>query len=272
MPEPQIPSTVLKTGTSYNELLEGAKNVLKDAWQTTLFMEALRNLNWSRNYLWYCELDGVPSPFQRGGVLGLPCKSIQFQLAQGSSYDWVSGVTPLSAPQKINGLTSVTLDVLDDEKGTLMEFFERWYNNVYNPYFGVLPLNEACKCLTIYRQKSTRRNVKRLYYDIDRSVNSVASVISPQQNLGGLLNFFGLNTQRETQGIDFLVYPDDTVQMNYSYDSGDPISFTISLKVALFSNQDFGNPAEHTGYGSFSATQNNENDGIGWLSKISDYI
>ena len=41
-------------------------------------MEAMRNLAWSRGYLWYVELDGVPNPFQRGGVLGLPCKSITF--------------------------------------------------------------------------------------------------------------------------------------------------------------------------------------------------
>ena len=58
---------------------------LKNAIKTSLFMEALRNLNWSRSYLYYCELDGVPAPFHRGGVLGLPCTNISYSLGYGQT-------------------------------------------------------------------------------------------------------------------------------------------------------------------------------------------
>ena len=76
----------------YEQTIQKAQNPLLDslnsAWKTVLFMEALRNLNWSRGYCWYVELDGVPNPFQRGGVLGLPCTSVSFTLAQGSSFGY----------------------------------------------------------------------------------------------------------------------------------------------------------------------------------------
>ena len=66
--------------------------------KTSLFMEALRNLNWSRDYLWYVELDGVPTPFHRGGVLGLPCTNIQYTLSTGSTYKIPSFMQDLVVP------------------------------------------------------------------------------------------------------------------------------------------------------------------------------
>ena len=57
-----------------------SESVLNKVVKNALFLEALRNLNWSRGYSWYVELDGVPNPFQRGGVIGLPVTDINFQI------------------------------------------------------------------------------------------------------------------------------------------------------------------------------------------------
>lgn len=97
---------------------------VKNGWKTALFMEAMRNLAWSRGYLWYVELDGVPNPFQRGGVLGLPCKSITFTMAEGNSYKWNAGINELGVPQNAGGVKQIQLTLVDDEQGTLRQFLK----------------------------------------------------------------------------------------------------------------------------------------------------
>lgn len=263
-------STGLPTpGTSKNSTFS-IWNSLKTGIKTTLFMEAMRNLNWSREYLWYVELDGVPNPFQRGGVLGLPCKSINFTLVSGKTYDWTSGVASLSVPQAIQGTTEITLDLLDDEQGTLRQFFERWFNQVYNPYYGVLPVTEACKQLSIYFQKTTRRNVKRVYYDIDKKLqnNSSNSLITKATNLFSTIT----GNYKTSDSMDFLVFPANTLQLSVS-NSNDLISFNVTLQVAHFVNQDFGDPTKNTGVSTiFDSVVGDTTLGTSWLDRIGDYI
>ena len=252
-------------------------NSVKNGWRTALFMEAMRNLAWSRGYLWYVELDGVPNPFQRGGVLGLPCKSINFTLAQGSTYDWTAGINTLKVPQNIGAIGSMQLTLVDDEQGTLRQFFERWYNMVYNPYYGVLPVTEACKQISIYFQKCSRRNVKRVYYDIDTPINNF---FGNGFNLGGVVKTWEKITEKmgnaehkSTDSMDFLVYPSGTVQYNLQTDANALIEISVPLEVAYFVNQDFGNPNVNNGVKTIFDTQIGEiTDGSSWLDRIADYI
>ena len=248
-------------------------NSIKNGWRTALFMEAMRNLAWSRGYLWYVELDGVPNPFQRGGVLGLPCKSINFTLAEGKPYTWSAGINELSVPQNAGGAKQIQLTLVDDEQGTLRQFFERWYNMVYNPYYGVLPVTESCKQLSIYFQKCSRRNVKRVYYDIDTSINNL---FGKGLNLGNVVKGFAkelTGEHKSTDSMDFLVYPTGTVQYNLQTDANSLIEFTVTLEIAYFVNQDFGNPNVNNGVKTIFDTQiGGITDGSSWLDKIADYI
>lgn len=242
-------------------LAQKVLNSLNGALKTTLFIEALRNLNWSRGYCWYVEMDGVPNPFQRGGVLGLPCTSLNFTLAEGKSYGWESGINSLSAPQNVGGVKQMTLTLMDDEQGTLRQFFERWYNQVYNPYYGVLPLAEACKQITIYFQKSTRRNVKRVSYSIDSTLSDMFSS-----------NLFR-KRQKVSDGMDFLVFPSGSVQMSLNTGNSELITFNVTLEVAHFVNQDFGSPTNNNGVKTlFDNTIGSVTQGNSWLDKIADYI
>lgn len=286
MPLFKLNTNKIGLGSSLNGIAGGLKSMLNvdtilsslnSAWKTALFMEAMRNLNWSRNYLWYVELDGVPSPFQRGGVLGLPCKDIQFTLAKGESFSWDGGINKFSVPQGIGGTTQIQLTLMDDEKGTLRQFFERWFNQIYHPCYGVLPVSEACKQISIYLQKSTRRNIKRIYYDMDRSISKSLmgrnwldlgkAVLNKAKDtvLGGIT--------KSTDSIDFLVYPVGDLQLSLSNGGSDLITFSVTLEVAYFINQDFGNPNVHSGVDTLLDTEisgiQEEND---WLSKISNYI
>lgn len=258
--------TISKTGGNniFNNLLDSLNN----AWKTALFMEALRNLNWSRGYCWYVELDGVPNPFQRGGVLGLPAKSVTFTLADGGEFSFnASTIEGLTVPKMARMLSTIQLNVMDDEQGTLRQFFERWYNQIYNPYLGVLPVTEACKQITIYYQKSTRRNVKRIYYNIDESVNNIVKRVADYIKPGWH------RISKTTEGMDFLVYPTNPLQMSLDANQNDLISFNVTLQVAAFLNQDFGDPNTHNGVNTiFDMTSGAISQGKGWLDKIADYI
>lgn len=250
---------------AYNQATQKAQNPilksLNSAWKTVLFMEALRNLNWSRGYCWYVEMDGVPNPFQRGGVLGLPCTSINFTLAQGNSFGFTAGITQVQVPHNINTIQQIQLTLLDDEQGTIRQFFERWYNQVYNPYYGVLPVTEACKQISIYLQKSTRRNVKRVYFDIDKPLTQT------------LFNEGGISMSKSSDSIDFLVYPTQTLQMQLDSNRSDLITYSVTLEVAYFVNQDFGNPNVNNGINTiFDMPIGGVTDGSSWLDKIGDYI
>lgn len=258
-------NTVAKNSAGSNNVANSIRNMVRSA----LFLETLRNINWSRGYCWYAEMDGVPNPFQRGGVIGLPVKDISFKIAEGTTYSFnTSTVETLEVPQAMGNLGIVTMSLLDDEQQTLARFFERWYNQVYNPYNGVLPLTEACKQITIYKQKSTRRNVRRVYYNIDNNSNNRIGV--------GLSQFFrrGL-LEKETEGYDFLVFPAGPLQFAWGTDANDLNTLQVNLTIAHFVNQDFGNPTSNNGILDwFGSSDGNVHglDGRSWLDKLSNFI
>lgn len=241
-------------------------NAIQKGWRTVLFMEALRNIAWSRGYLWYAELDGVPNPFHRGGVLGLPCKSVSVNpLVEGESLDIPSSTINMKVPQNCGALGTIQMTLLDDEQGTIYQFFERWYNEVYNPYYGVLPVTEACKQLSLYRQKASRRNVKRVYYDIDNSVNNIIKTYTNIET--------NMKMPKETDAYEFLVYPTQNLSFNWQTDANDLMTLDVNLQIAYFVNQDFGNPCVNSGQKTiFDIAVGQISEGNSWLDKIADYI
>ena len=259
-------ANVAKNTSGSNNVADSIRNMVKSA----LFLETLRNINWSRGYCWYAEMDGVPNPFQRGGVIGLPVKDISFKIAEGTTYSFnTSTVETLEVPQAMGNLGIVTMTLLDDEQQTLARFFERWYNQVYNPYLGVLPVTEACRQISIYKQKSTRRNVRRVYYNIDNSGGIKGLLPRAFHTItGGAL-------KRETEGYDFLVFPAGPLQFGWGTDANDLNTLQVNLTIAHFVNQDFGNPTANTGvldwFGSSDGNVHGTN-GRSWLDKLSNFI
>jgi hypothetical protein len=250
-------------------MADDVKNAIGNMIKPALFLETLRNINWSRGYCWYCEMDGVPAPFHRGGVLGLPVKNISFKIAEGTTYPFdTSSVAQLHVPRTMGELGIVTIDMFDDEQQTLARFFERWYNQIYNPYKGVLPVTEACKAITIYKQKSTRRNVKRAYYNIDN--NSMKGIDS----LGAAFTWLTKGkVKRETEGFDFLVFPYGPLQFNWGTDQNDLNTLSVSLQIVHIMNQDFGDPCVSNGFTSILGnTSGNLHQGLGWLDRLADFI
>lgn len=217
-------------------------NTAHDQLNAALFQVALANLNWSRGYSWFVELDGAPSPFQRGGVLGLPVTNVQYTLVTGEEIDWESGGQKFFAPKGRSGDELVTLDLIDDEQQTMFTFFERWYNNVYNPYKGTLPLNEACKEITIYKLKSTRnkinRNIKRGNVDYSEGGSNVFKKVGNLIKAGVTKDVYN-NT---VTGRTFYVYPYGSFQQTLD-NKNEPMSFNVTLRIAYQADADYGIPS-----------------------------
>lgn len=232
------------------------ESVLNKVVKNALFLEALRNLNWSRGYSWYVELDGVPNPFQRGGVIGLPVTDINFQINNGESFTWESAVETFSVPLK-KSLCRVQLTLLDDEQGTIFTFFERWFNNIYNSKYGILPVTEISKCLSVYKLKSTRTKVSR---------NIVSDPYKFDISTGA--------TFSRKDGRNLLVYPEGPLVEDEKSDSG-PRKYSVDLVIVNQLDADFGNPSKRPGSTSIFNRIINKNPGqteSNFLSKLADYI
>lgn len=230
-------------------LASAINNVVNSA----LFLEAMRNLNWSRGYSWYVELEDVPNPFQKGGVICLPVTDINFTVVDGQSFTWESTMESLSVPLK-RSLTRVSLSMLDDEQATIFTFFERWYNSIYNPYGGVLPVTEACKTLTIYKLKSTRSKIERDYYSYNY-----------------LTHTRDLNTKNCRE---FKVYPEGPFIEDEKINDA-PRHYNQSLVIVDQIDADFGDPRIKGGKGSFFGSDpipGTGGDDSTFLSKLADYI
>lgn len=243
------------------------------AWNTLLFHEAMRNLNWSRDYLWYAELDGVPNPFQRNGVIGLPLTDVTFVVNDGESFTWNGSIEEFSVP-KSKRLCDINITFIDDEQETMFTFFERWFNNIYNNNIGVLPLTECCKTLSLYKLKSTRNKVTRTIQSYDYSREN-----REYSNLRDVGSYSNINdgitarlSKKTEESRDFLVYPDGPLQEQSTYSGGGgPREYSVRLVVADYQNADYGNPAYHESSNSIFSKFNN-NSGSDFLSKIADYI
>lgn len=132
---------------------DGVISFVKDVGERVFYQEALRNLNWSRGYLWKVKLADVPPPFHPEGIIKLPVIDVVDTLAMGTTFDWEAGIDFLQVPWKRQQFT-INITMYDDEEGTLEMFFERWFNEVYNSRYGVLPLTEAIKDITIAKVNS----------------------------------------------------------------------------------------------------------------------
>ena len=217
---------LLLTG-GISETVSNELNSFNYTLNNALFMTAIANLEWSRGYLWYVELDDVPFPFQRGGVIGLPVTNVNYSLVHTNTKTW-GGFEEYSVPLNRNGINKLTMTILDDEKGTIFTFLERWFNSVYNSKVGVLPVTEACKAISIYKLKSTRARVSRytFNYDYERQL---------------------AETRKTTTSRDFLIIPTGDLNEDNSYDSK-VRSYTVNFDIVHQFNPDYGNPATHEGF------------------------
>ena len=126
-------------------------------------LDALRNVNWSRSYLWEVDLDGAPTPYGPGQSPGLPVVDVDAPLAMGHTYDIESGIQLLRVPLKSQSY-DIRLTIYDDENGTLEKFFIEWFQQIYNPRLGVLPIHQAVRKMVVKKLNSRRQLISNITY------------------------------------------------------------------------------------------------------------
>jgi hypothetical protein len=224
----------------------------------SLFQIALANLNWSRGYLWYVTLDGVPSPFHENGVLGFPATEVTYEISDGKEFQWDGAMESFAVPQR-RGLCSVKITLLDDEQATMFTFFERWFNGIYNNRAGVLPVSEASLKMHITKLKATRTPATRHYHKSEVDSNQRGTT-------GGLLSKVLNPSAKATDFRTLLVFPRGPLQEVLNSDNG-PRMYSIDLVIVRQWDADYGDPSKHDGY---KLIDNGKVQGF--LDKVADYI
>lgn len=188
-------------------------------------LDAMRNINWSRSYLWEVELDDVPPPFNKEGGFGFPAIEVDDTLALGSTFDFEAGINLLRVPQKKYSY-DLKLTFYDDEDGTLEKFFEKWFNEIYDNDRGVIPVEAAVKMLLVRKLNSRRKIIltrKYLVYPNGTILGVNRTDSGPRQFMidfviAGYLNplTFDSNSYTSTSTSNN-TYQSSTSQQGYEY-------------------------------------------------------
>lgn len=164
------------------------------------FIKIIQDINWSRGYSWFVEMEDAPPPFD-GSALGLPVTDITFVDVIGEEFSWDSSTWKHYVPKCRGGEEEINLTLIDDEQATIYTFFDNWMNDIYDPYNGVLPLTEACKRITIHRLTSER-------YRVNRDVNGA-----------------------KVEGYTYYVYPINQLTETLSGEDNGPVKLQVPLRI-----------------------------------------
>ena len=134
---------------------------------------AMRNINWSRSYLWEVELEGAPFPFGKGHPFGFPAVEVDDTISVGDTFDWEAGLDFLRVPRRRSRI-DIRLTFYDTEDGRLEIFFEDWFNKIYGgpgmntdqKGAGVEFLDNSVKELTVRKLTSRRKFIYERRYNV----------------------------------------------------------------------------------------------------------
>lgn len=115
----------------------------------------LREIQWGRNHLWDVSIEGMPSPFSDW----FPAKEVKWDPYETSSHDIAGNHRSFSVPISTSGSKLNLSGIPDDEEGTIYDFFNDWYNDIYNHKDGLLTLKEAVKPIRIAKLNSMKEPI-----------------------------------------------------------------------------------------------------------------
>lgn len=124
--------------------------------------ERMAQIEWSRGFSWDVYLSPAPpSPFNETAY-GLPVVEVQSDYTMASHPNTLSFANTTYSFPWGREIFSIKLVMMDDEKGTMEQYFEDWYNQVYpwNAQGGYTQyLDESVRELKLTKLTSTKREV-----------------------------------------------------------------------------------------------------------------
>lgn len=124
----------------------------------------MRQIEWSRGYSWDVYIDPAPPyPFNNTNY-GLPVTEVKDAVGMSRPWDIDAGCSTYRMP-KGKALFDISLSFLDDENGTMEQYFERWFEQVC-PWEGlnggdgcVSYLEDAVRHIRITKLNSKRQAI-----------------------------------------------------------------------------------------------------------------
>lgn len=179
--------TSISNGSVLLNLPDGSSGVS----HATDLKRRMAAIEWSRGYSWDVYLSpSPPAPFN-DSAYGIPVVEVQSDYALlGESVDLPLSNSTYRAPIRKN-LFDIKLVMLDDEKGTMEQYFEDWMNNVYSWDSDVRLkgsinyLDQSVRQLTLTKLNSKKKEIfKRQYL-----VYPEANLSSFNDSTGAVRNF-----------------------------------------------------------------------------------
>lgn len=112
----------------------------------------VRSIQWGTNYNWDIKFDDAPSPFNEW----FPATDIDLNTGDGVPYTYMPSRKDYKIPL-MGSSGTITLTYKDDDKNTLYEWINKWFNNIYMGAGGVLSLKESVKKLTVLRLNTKKQ-------------------------------------------------------------------------------------------------------------------
>ena len=151
----------------------------------------MANIEWSRGYSWDVHLSPAPPPPFDKSSYGIPVVEVQCDYALlGQSGDLPQANSTYRYPKNKN-LFDIKLTMLDDEKGTMEQYFEQWMNEVYSwdddPSLrgAINYLDQSVRQLTLAKLDSKKREIFNRQY----LVYPEANLSSFNTSTGGVRTF-----------------------------------------------------------------------------------
>ena len=123
-------------------------------------IDSVRQVEFSRQYLWDCMIKGAPSPFDQW----FPAKSVSDPVSMlAASKSLMFDLVPVAFPSSI-GIKKMAITYYDDYMDSLLDFFKEWSDGLVDYSNGVVPLEDAVKQMVILKLAPDRQVIKQSYY------------------------------------------------------------------------------------------------------------
>ena len=90
----------------------------------------LKQIEWSRGYLWDCHFSKRPDKPFNDPAFGLPVIDVTDAVAIGQSYDMNAGISTYRFPYR-KTFFDIKMTFLDNEDGVMETYFENWFDEIY---------------------------------------------------------------------------------------------------------------------------------------------
>lgn len=142
-------------------------------------VQQVRSIEWGQMHLWDVRFPDAPSPFSDW----FPATDYQLNSVTGLAMSQQFYMRDFKFPQS-KGSPDLTFQVLDDEKMTLHEWYQHWFDEIYQESSGVLTLAECVRPVIVATLNRQRQRVllETFYVFPDGAVNRSGSSNSDQVN------------------------------------------------------------------------------------------